>query len=293
MIKDISEFQKQIKTFNLERLEAELMKLVKPCVHIMRTPLNDLDTLPIGASRLGGNPDLPDGFSWSFYKHDPLTFIAQFRLSEIAPYDPDSLLPSRGLLYFFFLKDSLLWGNYEDRDRWSVVYIENEDIKLIRTPHPIVEAELTHIDSLPAHKITLLSRLSLPILQYGEDQYFDLNFESDEELEAYWKLQKSLLPEPEVRHQILGYPICIQHHVEWECVLNSQPEDKRERLQEDLNKVENRYRAMQDWQFLFQIDTDDSLKVMWGDVGTLYVCIPKVSLTQGHFEDCWMILQSN
>jgi uncharacterized protein YwqG len=64
------------------------------------------------------------------------------------------------------------------------------------------------------------------------------------------------------RHYLLGYSWSIQ------------------------NRVEDLYS-----QLLFQIDTDDSLNVLWGDVGIIYITIPKTSLVAKRFQDVEMEMQ--
>ena len=67
------------------------------------------EKLPLGASKFGGNPSAPRDFVWPFYhgKSDdgatvarPLTFLMQLNLEEVAPYDVEKRLPTRGLLAF-------------------------------------------------------------------------------------------------------------------------------------------------------------------------------------------------
>ena len=60
------------------------------------------DELPIGATKLGGRPDLPLGAVWPAYESRPLQFMAQVRMADVAPHDPTSLLPVDGVLSFFF-----------------------------------------------------------------------------------------------------------------------------------------------------------------------------------------------
>ncbi|HUR23182.1 MAG TPA: DUF1963 domain-containing protein [Acidimicrobiales bacterium] len=60
------------------------------------------DQLPIGATKLGGRPDLPLGAVWPAYESRPLEFMAQVRLADVAPHDPTGLLPVDGVLSFFF-----------------------------------------------------------------------------------------------------------------------------------------------------------------------------------------------
>ena len=67
-----------------------------------------------GMSKIGGNPDVPETFTWPVYRvlengkevphypETPLSFVAQFNLEEIAEYDKDNVLPHHGMLYFFY-----------------------------------------------------------------------------------------------------------------------------------------------------------------------------------------------
>lgn len=57
--------------------------------------------LPLGASRLGGLPDLPPGTAWPELDGVPMEFVAQLRLDELAGLDPLGRLPAEGSLAFF------------------------------------------------------------------------------------------------------------------------------------------------------------------------------------------------
>src|SRR4051794_39230511 len=84
---------------------AELGALAEPSFKIttQRVPLADL---PLGASRFGGSPDVPPGFTWPDRDGRPLTFLAQLDLLEIhAPGVPD-----HGWLLFFYEAAGLPWG---------------------------------------------------------------------------------------------------------------------------------------------------------------------------------------
>lgn len=55
-----------------------------------------------GKSHWWGFPDLPETFEWPCRADgDLLTFICQIRLEEIAGYDPEGMLPHKGMLWFF------------------------------------------------------------------------------------------------------------------------------------------------------------------------------------------------
>lgn len=92
-----------------------------------------------GMSKLWGCADLPHGCNYPEVEWvdedgmtcaDPMTFICQIRLQDIAAYDSENLFPHTGMLYFFADIDYFL-GNLEadspgmgqwDKDRYCVLY---------------------------------------------------------------------------------------------------------------------------------------------------------------------------
>ncbi len=67
---------------------------------VLRTHRGDDRRLAVGATKIGGLPDLPGGATWPRTGKDPLAFVAQIDLAAIARLI-DSPLPARGLLSFF------------------------------------------------------------------------------------------------------------------------------------------------------------------------------------------------
>lgn len=57
--------------------------------------------VPVGASRFGGRPDLPDGYAWPTHRGEPMAFLAQLRCDELHAAVPDSDVPATGLLIVF------------------------------------------------------------------------------------------------------------------------------------------------------------------------------------------------
>jgi len=79
---------------------AELEPLIRDTIAV--TVLPPLKTSPRpGVSRLGGSPELPPGSPWPEVNGEPLPFLAQLRLEEVAPYDIHDRLPTKGLLSMF------------------------------------------------------------------------------------------------------------------------------------------------------------------------------------------------
>ena len=74
----------------------------------LHTTLASDGELALGATKIGGQPDLPQGAAWPDWRGAPLNFLAQIRLADIAAHDPDGELPHEGMLSFFF--DYTNWG---------------------------------------------------------------------------------------------------------------------------------------------------------------------------------------
>lgn len=87
-----------------------------------------------GQSKIWGCPDLPDTLPYPEIpyeedgeKHaDPMSFICQIRLEDIADIDRDNILPHQGMLYFFGEIDYFLGNfdapNYPGMGEWSSQY---------------------------------------------------------------------------------------------------------------------------------------------------------------------------
>ena len=78
------------------------------------------DSELFGRSKWWGFPDMPEELEYpevpvnvdgEMY-YDPLTFVCQIRCADLAPYDPEGLLPHEGMLYFFAALDYFL-GNLD------------------------------------------------------------------------------------------------------------------------------------------------------------------------------------
>lgn len=108
-------------------------------IHIQKTAA--AAPISVGHSKMGGMPDLPEGFSWPYFTGTdfdgvtasrPLAFLAQFNLGEVAPHDRDGRLPGSGMLYFFYEAHTMLWG-FDPADRGCArVFHVKENAKLTR-----------------------------------------------------------------------------------------------------------------------------------------------------------------
>ncbi len=80
------------------------------------TPENEL---AMGDSKMWGNPDMPSSFEFPTFideegEENHYEFVCQINCCEIAQYDPDAILPHKGMLYFFARIDYYL-GDFLDK----------------------------------------------------------------------------------------------------------------------------------------------------------------------------------
>lgn len=50
-------------------------------------------------------------------------------------------------------------------------------------------------------------------------------------------------------------------------------------------------RACEEWRLLLQLDSDETAKLMWGDLGMLYFWVRQSDLSRGDLSSAWMTLQ--
>ena len=154
-----------------------------------------LSALPLGASRLGGVPDLPAGTEWPSHAGVPLTFLLQVRLEDAhaamagarradgRPFPPlPAELPRRGwLVYFHLLCDNEVFKPLRsaDADWWGkgrhagqLLWWDDATAsasQLQRTRHPADGAlrpeELAEFGTgLAPYRVRLVPALTLPDL---------------------------------------------------------------------------------------------------------------------------------
>lgn len=281
-----------------ELCHRDLISLVSPSIRLGTRRVHD-DELEIGASRIGGTPDVPPGFEWPHWmpskRRDdkygqpwvpdgpaPLGFIAQIDLSSTP--QVDAALPSTGWLYFFYDRFCEPWGfDPEDRGCCRVAYVDCHRSQLTRAKSPAdLDEEHVAYPSAVAAKVELTLPEYLPDLEYGTAEY-----------EAYRGIVDELIAAQGVmHHRLLGHAQPVQNPMELECQLASNGVycGGASHFQEAQAKALEP--GAVDWRLFLQIDTDDDGPGwMWGDVGRIYYWIKKQDLTTRRFDDVWLIFQ--
>lgn len=250
------------------------------------------ETIPPDASKFGGDPWLPPDFQWPVYGTDqpcPLSFLCQIDLAEVKPYDRDDILPSKGMLYFFYDCESFCWGfDPEDKGGARVYYFEDtEGFVPTKWPEGIDE---DYIISEMALRFT--SQPSYPSFE---------ELELHSSIECQWEdydaaLEKLGVDMDAEDHKLLGYAYVIQNEMLTECeavtrgIYRGGASGDQDVSEDEEASIR---RGAKDWIVLLQLTTLETEygECMWGDCGMLYFYIKKQDLAAKRFENAWFALQ--
>lgn len=257
----------------------------------------------IGATRFGGRPDVPADFKWAYYegadyldetqKSRPLSFMAQFDLSEIAKYDTDDLLPKTGLLSFFYECDTMRWG-YDPKDKGCARVYYFEDVNAL-SPAEFPD-DLEEDFRFPEIGITARSEKSYQDFEDFIVQREKMAMEWDMFDEALESMGIEDPDDLDDRSKLLGWADVIQGNMTRECelvarrgyYLGSGWDEVTPRDRQETEQWANR-----DWLLLFQLGTVESVdfELMFGDCGRIYFYIRRDDLAARNFDNVWLILQ--
>ena len=263
-----------------------LLAQALPCVRLAVADVAERDWL-VGTSKLGGMPDLPPDAPWPEWRGAPLAFVGQLDLVALRGLAAARELPGAGMLSFFYHAEQDAWGfDPADEGSFRVLY-HRDPTALVRVTAPDAVPEYARFR---AGRLTMREDLSLPPPSALGVRALGLDAEEDEAYTALWDELQAAEGEG-LRHQLLGHPSPVQDEMQLECQLvtngvycgdPSGYEDPRRAALE---------RGALDWRLLLQVDSDERLGMMWGDVGLLYFWMRQTDLAARDFERAWMILQ--
>jgi uncharacterized protein YwqG len=223
---------------------------------------------------------LSPGTPWPAYTGRPLSFLGQMRIDQL---HTDHELPvEKGcLLAFFYDLEQQPWG-YDPADRGSCHVIQTDPHSAIAVDDPVGTV------GFPAHELTPIEEATFPDLAEPVVEHI---YSADiEAARAYWEaLDDARTSEP--IHRMFGWSDLIQNPMQLECQLASHgiyvgnPEGYRDPRVEPLRA------GAADWLLLLQVDTDEAVGWMWGDLGRIYFWITEQDLRAGRFENVWLIFQ--
>ncbi|GCE51395.1 uncharacterized protein YwqG [Thermosporothrix hazakensis] len=144
--RQLQQIVQEIEACGLEQYKDALLARRQPALKIH---LELAEQLPVGSSKVGGMPDLPPDVSYPSLIEDygdvpretPLTFLAQYRLQDLASFAfAREALPSDGMLYFFGL--GFQSGDVVLTDCGRVIYWRGDSARL--QPYAVSEGVNTY-----------------------------------------------------------------------------------------------------------------------------------------------------
>jgi uncharacterized protein YwqG len=275
-----------------------LKQFLKPAISMDSHPLS-AHTLPLGASKLGGVPDLPFSFVWPTWQGVPMVFLAQIQLQEIESYDGEQLLPRNGFLYFFCQSqglsqapDTKIWEsiNPYDPQSWKVLFFDGNRTALRRASIPL---ELVPGALLPNCSLQFGSTLSLPPASGSLIESLHLTKDEIRRYESFLiDFDNAFLGTGDDvyhHHWLLGYPPQSSGNAELLCQMAKLHITSSQWAQFDKGTQKSIASDALEWVHLLTIDTDEYAQITWGEYGSLSYWIKRTDLKGHNFEDCWAI----
>jgi hypothetical protein len=260
----------------------------KPSLSLTTVREEDENRIPIGATRIGGSPDLPHGTAWPTAQGVNFRFIAQVNLREAAALLPASPLPKSGLLSFFWCQEDTLGMTPEGV---RVMYTRDTvPLERVVDPWTLIPERVGMIRRALGKKpserglgfwpcrTSLSVKLTLPDSLAPEGVKREvLSDEESDEVDG-GKLERTLDESGVLRegHRLLGAASPIQGPVEFDAAFDS-PETPV--MDPAISE-----RAAAEWRLLLQIDSDFAPGFCFGDWGTVYFMIRKADLAAGRWE---------
>jgi len=234
--------------------------------------------------QLGGLPTLDQTAVWPTWTDEgPLTFVASINCESLVSMGLDIALPQDGALAFFYFD-----GQYDDAQS-LVIFEEPETLKGSRVLYIPGDASAiprpcpAGIEAYPRADLSAEMVATYPNFEHpalieafrlpGEDlrSFLAHPVNDDTFMETLGELDIGPV------HQVGGYAHPVEGPVEYEvalATLGGRIARKHPTLEQEARK----------WKLLVQIDSDERVKMMWGDVGMLYWMMQPRDLMARAFE---------
>ncbi len=186
----------EIQTTKLTQQADDILRLARPALSCKSTRAADAK-IPVGASKLSGLPDLPPKAAWPVFHGEPLHFLCQFNLAELAASLVCRELPKTGLLSIFCTYDEDEGNDDFPKGSWRLFHFPDTS-KLRRclsdpgSPFQSCRLEFRETLTLPNRDSPWKKELGLGL---NED---------------VWDVYQEFVVGYRGGHQILGYPNPIQ-----------------------------------------------------------------------------------
>lgn len=284
---DTTKFQASLVAAGLARLVPAVDLIARPSLRLYGTSTQEAD-LPIGATKLGGRPDLPVGWCWPEWKGLPQSFIAQLRLADLQRFRQEGIgepLPEQGFLWFFYDAQQETYGDQpSDRGGWSILFLEDVQAELQRMPPP---PALPTASQFPACALRFSPELTYsqqPALDISHVQWDTVDQQRyDTMIAGFENTAERAIP----HHRLFGFPDTLQDDMRSQCQLVShEVTDEHDPRSGELLK------GALNWRLLLQVDSDHAARMRWANNGMLYYWMNQADFHAPHGDASWLVVQS-
>jgi uncharacterized protein YwqG len=148
----------------------DFVKLARPALHMEKKAIND-EEIPIAMSKIGGQPDMPEGMDWPtgedctiFFGEDfdlegegLAGFLGQLNFSDIADSSVPTAFPKSGLLSFFCFQ-GIEYGDPEYMALCVYYFPETSLLKRRSPPEELTEGNL----EIPSNVLNFVETIDMP-----------------------------------------------------------------------------------------------------------------------------------
>jgi uncharacterized protein (TIGR02996 family) len=190
-----------LRRIHLAELDAhagKILRLARPALTFKSAKAAD-SRIAVGASKLGGGPDLPPGAAWPALGREPLAFLAQLNLAELHGSFVCRELPAAGVLSVFVFFDDNDTGKMMEKGPWRVFHFPDVS-KLARRP--------AQAPAFASCRIELRETITVPDSDSPWRRELGLGRDQD-----VWDVYQGSVAGFGGRHQLLGYSAPIQYEV--------------------------------------------------------------------------------
>ena len=264
-----------------------LAELARPSVRLVP---GDGDPDPLG-SRLGGDPAVPSDFTWPTWSGKALAFMGQVRLEELGEVGRSLGLPEAGLLSCFYEADEQPWGFDPNDAGCGRLFWFQPDAALREAAAPPPAERFTPIAVTSVEEWTIPGWDSLEFEDVSIESIVDDGDANDafDRLDALIRRLEAVSGNP--AHRIGGFPDLIQSDMRLEAELGSSRMDWGATDWRDDPRAQGAEERALDWQLVLQIDSDEQVGTMFGDVGKIYFLMRTQDLAARDFDRSWLVLQ--
>lgn len=250
------------------------------------------------SSRIGGNPCVPKDFEWPVFSTKvrgkdiscPLAFLAQINLEEVASLDSEQMLPSKGMLLFFYEVETMRDGLDPAEKGCARVFYFDDVASLVPRELP---DDIPDAGRVPQIAISFAARSGLPAWEeYSLHDSREFDNELYNSVRVEYTGYDSHVSGGDFK--LLGFADVIQDAMQRGCELVSAGFDlcngPVKLTAEQEREVEQ---GSKDWILLFQMGTiaSDDYELMFGDMGRIYFFIRRQDLAARHFDRAIMMMQ--